>query len=194
MARPREFDPDETLERAMQVFWAKGYEATSLDDLCASTGLGRSSLYAAFGDKQALYLGALEKYEVAALSRIASALASNTTPLEGIAAFVDRIIEDIVAGPGRRGCFIGNCAAELARQDRTLSARVRQSMARVQGAFKDALLQARSAGQLRKNADVDALAAFLMSSIQGLRLVGKANPDRGVLKDIAKVMLRCLDA
>jgi TetR/AcrR family transcriptional repressor of nem operon len=192
MARPREFDFDDTLERAMQTFWAKGYEATSLDDLCASTGLGRSSLYAAFGDKQALYLGALERYEAAALNRIARAMASQATPLEGIAAFVDRLIDDVVAGPGRRGCFIGNCAAELARQDRTTAARVRQSMAHVQDAFRAALLQARSAGQLRKNADIDALAAFLMSGIQGLRLVGKANPDRGVLQDIAKVMLSCL--
>jgi TetR/AcrR family transcriptional repressor of nem operon len=54
MGRPREFDFNDTLERAMQTFWAKGYEATSLDDLCAATGLGRSSLYAAFGDKQSL--------------------------------------------------------------------------------------------------------------------------------------------
>lgn len=194
MARPREFDIDDALERAMLAFWAKGYEATSLDDLCASTGLGRSSLYAAFGGKQALYLGALEHYETAALSRIASALASRASPLEGIAAFVERIVDDIVAGPGRRGCFIGNCAAELARQDRTTATRVRQSMDRVQDAFKSALLQARGAGQLRKNADVDALAAFLMSGIQGLRLVGKANPDREVLQNIARVMLSCLHA
>ena len=176
----------------MQTFWAKGYAATSLDDLCAATGLGRSSLYAAFGGKQALYLGALDRYEAAALRRIAEALASRATPLEGIAAFVERIIDDIVAGPGRRGCFIGNCAAELARQDKTAAARVNQSLARVQNAFKAALIQARSTGQLRKTADVDALSAFFMSGIQGLRLVGKANPDRAVLSSISKVMLGCL--
>ena len=194
MGRPREFDLNDTLERAMQVFWAKGYGATSLDDLCASTGLGRSSLYAAFGDKQGLYLSALERYESAAVGRITTALSNSKSPLDGIVAFIDRIIDDILAGPGRRGCFIGNCAAELARQDRTVAAHVRQSIERVQSTFRDALLQARDAGQLEKNVDIDALAAFLMSGIQGLRLVGKANPDRTVLKNIAKVMLRCLEA
>ena len=193
MGRPREFDLDDTLERAMQVFWAKGYEATSLDDLCTATGLGRSSLYAAFGDKQSLYLNALERYETAAVARITTALSNGKSPLGGITGFIDRIIDDIVAGPGRRGCFIGNCTAELARQDRTVAAHVRQSMARVQSTFRDALVQARDTGQLRRHADVDALAAFLMSGIQGLRLVGKANPDRVILQNIAKVMLRCLE-
>jgi len=177
----------------MQTFWAKGFEATSLDDLCNATGLGRSSLYAAFGDKQGLYLSALERYEAAAVARIASALSSSASPRAGIVAFMDRIIDDIVAGPGRRGCFIGNCAAELARQDRTVATHVRQSIERVQSTFRDALLQARRAGELDRNANVDALAAFLMSGVQGLRLVGKANPDRVLLRNIANVMLRCLD-
>ena len=110
-----------------------------------------------------------------------------------IRVFIDRIIDDIVAGPGRRGCFIGNCAAELARQDRTAAVHVRRSLERVQSTFSNALAQARDAGQLSENADVDALAAFLVSGIQGLRLVGKANPERAALKNIAKVMLRCLE-
>jgi TetR/AcrR family transcriptional repressor of nem operon len=192
MGRPREFDFDDTLERAMQTFWAKGYEATSLDDLCSATGLGRSSLYAAFGDKQSLYLSALERYETAAVGRITASISNSKSPLDGIAAFIDRIIDDIVAGPGRRGCFIGNCAAELARQDRAVASHVRQSMDRLQNTFRKGIAQARDAGQLPKNADVDALAAFLMSGIQGLRLVGKANPDRAILKNIATVMLRCI--
>jgi len=193
MGRPREFDFNDTLELAMQAFWAKGYEATSLDDLCTATGLGRSSLYATFGDKQSLYLSALEHYESAAVVRIAAAISSRKSPLDGISSFINRIIEDIVAGPGRRGCFIGNCAAELARQDHTVASHVRQSMDRIQNTFRNGLAQARDEGQLPKNADVDALAAFLMSAIQGLRLVGKANPDRAVLEDIAKVMLRCIE-
>lgn len=193
MGRPREFDFNNTLELAMQAFWAKGYEATSLDDLCTATGLGRSSLYAAFGDKQSLYLSALAHYECAAITRITAAISNGKSPLDGISRFIDRIIEDIVAGPGRRGCFIGNCAAELARQDRTVASHVRQSMDRIQNTFRNALTQAREMGQLPKDADIDALAAFLMSGIQGLRLVGKANPDRAVLTDIAKVMLRCIE-
>jgi TetR/AcrR family transcriptional repressor of nem operon len=194
MARPREFDPDTALERATQVFWSKGFEATSLDDLCAATGLGRSSLYAAFGDKRELYLRSLDRYEERAAARIADALNRPLPFRETFAAFISRYIDDIVAGPGRRGCFIGNCAAELARNDREAGEHVKRSLQRLEATFRDALLRAQSRGELSVAADVSALARFIMSGLQGLRLVGKANPDRATLDDIAAVMLRCLAA
>lgn len=194
MGRPREFEIDVALDRAMQVFWAKGFEATSLDDLCEATGLGRSSLYAAFDDKQTLYYRALERYEEAAVRRIGAAIASANSIKEGIRDFVQRIVEDILAGPGRRGCFIGNCAAELTRGDRAGAARVRRSLERLGTAFRDVLSKAQATGDIPPAEDIDALARFITAGIQGLRLVGKANPDRAVLEDIAAVMLRCLNA
>jgi TetR/AcrR family transcriptional repressor of nem operon len=193
MARPREFEPDAALERAMRAFWAKGYKATSLDDLCTATGLSRSSLYAAFGGKRALLHRSLARYEEEAVARITAALAKPLPIREAIAGFVSELIDSIVAGPGRAGCFIGNCAAELAGQDRATAARVRQSLARIEGVFADALAHAQLRGEFRSDADVASLARFLVSGIQGLRLVGKANPDRTALTGIAAVMLRCLD-
>jgi len=193
MARPREFDVEAALERVTRVFWTKGFEQTSLDDVCQATGLGRSSLYAAFGDKRELYLSALERYEENAVSRIAEALSGPLPIREALAGFLRGMIDDIVAGPGRRGCFIGNCAAELARLDRGAAARVRRSLQRIEAAFRDALAQAKTRGELARGADVDALARFLTAGIQGLRLVGKANPDRQALEDVAAVMLRCLE-
>ena len=163
MSRPREFDADAALERAMQAFWAKGYKATSLDELCAATGLSRSSLYAAFGGKRALLQRSLDRYQEQGVVRITAALACPGPVRAAIAAFVNDLIDRIVKGPGRRGCFIGNCAAELAR------------------------------GEIKATADVGSLARFLVAGIQGLRLVGKANPDRATLEGIAAVMLRCLD-
>lgn len=192
MARPREFDADIALDRAMQAFWARGYKATSLDDLCTATGLGRSSLYAAFGGKRALLHRALERYEQDALRRIRAALAQPRPVREAIAGFVDGLIERIVAGPGRAGCFIGNCAAELSG-DRATAARVRRSLENIEAAFGEGLARAQAGGELAADADIASLARFLVSGIQGLRLVGKANPDRAALTDIAAVMLRCLD-
>jgi TetR/AcrR family transcriptional regulator, transcriptional repressor for nem operon len=187
MARPREFDADQALERATRVFWTRGFEQTSLDHLCAATGLGRSSLYAAFGDKRALYLKSLARYEQRSVQRIAAAF-EGRTPRRALEAFLAGLIDDIVAGPGRSGCFIGNCAAELARLDRAAAARVRASLERLEGAFRQALEKT-----LPARADAAALARFLTAGIQGLRLVGKANPDRAALEDIASTMLRCLD-
>lgn len=191
MARPREFDPDDALERATRVFWTKGFENASLDDLCQATGLNRSSLYAAFGAKRDLYLSALARYENGSVARIAAAL--EVRPVrDGVKTLLDGLIDSIVAGPGRRGCFIGNCAAEMARLDRGAAARVRKSLERIEATFRDGLQRARSRGELPRNADITALARFLIAGIQGLRLVGKVNPDRAALEQVAAVMLKCL--
>lgn len=191
MARPRKFETEAVLKRAMQAFWARGYKAASFDDLCTATGLSRSSLYAAFGGKRELLYRALELYEKEALTRIRTALSQPLPVREAIAGFVEGLIERIVDGPGRAGCFIGNCAAELAG-DRETAARIRRSLANIEAAFREGLARAQTNGEIAADADVDSLARFLVSGIQGLRLVGKANPDRAVLGDIAAVMLRCL--
>lgn len=191
MARPREFDIDTALDRAMHVFWTKGYEATSLDDLCEATELSRSSLYGTFGGKRDLLLRSLDRYVERGTARIAAVLA--VPPIrKALATLAREFIDQIVAGPGRSGCFIGNCAAELARRDKAAMARVRRSLARTEIVFREALVQAKARGELTPDADVKALARFLTSSFQGLRLVGKVIPNRAVLGDIALVMSRCL--
>jgi TetR/AcrR family transcriptional repressor of nem operon len=192
MARPREFDTEEALLRAMRVFWAQGYEATSVDDLCDATGLNRSSLYSTFGDKRALYLQALDRYESDGMTRIAATLAQ--PPIKkAFESFIGRLIDDIVAGPGRRGCFIGNCAVELTRLDRGVAARVGKSLRHIEATFCEAIEAAKTRGELPADRDVVEIARFLTAGIQGLRLVGKANPDRTTLEDVARLMLRCLD-
>jgi TetR/AcrR family transcriptional repressor of nem operon len=193
MARQREFDADAALDRAMEAFWSKGYEATSLDDLCEVTGLSRSSLYAAFGSKRNLLLRSVERY-VAQRNPLLTAVLAQPGPVrDAFAALASQFIDQIVAGPGRRGCFLGNCAAELPRTDRTALARVKQGLAATEATFRQALARARARGELAANADLDGLARFLTAAFQGLRLVGKVNPDRAALEDIARTMLQCLE-
>jgi TetR/AcrR family transcriptional repressor of nem operon len=194
MPRPREFDPDAALENAMQAFWAKGYEATSLDDLCAATGLARSSLYATFGDKHALLLAAIDRYTEIRIAAFLGERFGEPRPIrKAFAAFIDELIGRIVSGSGRRGCFLGNCAAELARDDREAQARVRRGLTHIEGTFKVALDAAKARGELPSKTDTAALARFFMCVIQGLRLVGKANPDRKTLDDIKRVALAVFD-
>ena len=177
----------------MEVFWTKGYEATSLDNLCDATGLSRSSLYATFGGKRDLLLQSVDRYVERRTPSIAAVLARPLPVRDAFAALLREFIDQIVAGAGRRGCFLGNCAAELPRGDRAALAHVRHGLGRTEATFRDALARAKSLGELSSNADVDALARFLTAAFQGLRLVGKVNPDRAVLEDIAKTILRCLD-
>ena len=192
MARPREFDAEAALDRALDVFWFKGYESTSLDDLCEATKLSRSSLYSTFGSKRNLLLQSVDRYVERRTPNIAAALARPLPIRDAVAALLDEFIDQIEAGPGRRGCFLGNCAAELPRHDRGALTRVRQGLARTEATFHEALMRAQQQGELKPDADVQALARFLTASFQGLRLVGKANPDRAVLEDIARTILRCL--
>jgi len=189
MARPREFDTDTALQRALEVFWAKGYRATSLDDLCAATGLSRSSLYGTFRSKRALYLTSLERYSRDGTTHIAARLQEGpaTVAIEG---FVRELIDEIVAGSGRRGCFIGNCAAELPSGDRAAAGRVRDGLKSIERTFEQALHVALQQKLLPADTDIPGLARFLTTGIQGLRLMGKANPDRAALEDVARWMFR----
>src|SRR5262245_58277203 len=152
MARPREFDPDAVLDQAMHVFWAKGYEATSLSDLCDATELNRSSLYASFGDKRALFLETINRYGDSAVARVSAALSRPMPIREVLAAFYANMIDGIVAGPGRNGCFLGNCAAEVVRHDRAAATIVRRNMDRLEAVFRDAFTHARARGELSPSA------------------------------------------
>jgi TetR/AcrR family transcriptional repressor of nem operon len=193
MARPREFDSDVALERVMQAFWARGYRATSLDALCTATGLSRSSLYAAYGGKRELLLRSIDRYEQQATARIRAALARPVPVRQAIRDFVRELIDRIVNGPGRAGCFIGNCAGELAHRDRSAANRVRRSMQNIESLFADALRAGQQRGELAPGVDTAATARFLVAGIQGLRLVGKANADREALESIADTLMKCLD-
>ena len=192
MPRPREFETDAAIEQAMQLFWAKGFDATSLDDLCDATGLGRSSLYAAFGDKRALLLKALDRYVERGAARISRAVGHGPIR-EGLTELLRLHVNEIAAGPGRRGCFVGNCTVELARRDPEVQARVRAGLERNESILRAALLRARADGELSEAVDAEAVAKFLISSLQGLRVVGKSNSDRASLEAIAKVVLKCVE-
>ncbi len=192
MARPREFDASAALDRAMDVFWTRGYETTSLDDLCAATGLSWSSFYATFESKHSLLLLAVDRYAELRAPTFAAALAAPGGIHDAIAGLLHELIDQIVSGAGRRGCFLGNCAAELPRGDRAALARVRQGLLKIELVFLAALERAEAAGELPRGTEVGSLARFLTAGFQGLRLIGKVNPDRVVLESIAAGMLRSL--
>ena len=192
MVRPREFEADAVLDSVMRIFWAQGYAATSLDNLCTATGLNRSSLYASFGDKHSLLLLSLERYIEFAPARITTTLAQAIPIRQAMAQVLTSFVDGIVAGPGRTGCFVGNCAVELGHNDKRALRLVREGMQKTEFALLEAFTRAQIHGELKRDVDVAALARFFMSSMQGLHTVGKVNPDRKVLEDITATMLQVL--
>jgi TetR/AcrR family transcriptional repressor of nem operon len=193
MARPRNFEPDAAIDRALDMFWSKGYETTSLDDLCAATGLSRSSFYATFGSKKNMLLQTVTRYSERRTPHLTVVLTQDMPVREAFAQLARQFIDQIVSGSGRRGCFLGNCAAELPRSDRAALAKVRDGLAATEAAFHDALVRGQARGELPPDADPTALARYLTAAFQGLRLVGKVNSDRQALTDIADTMLQCLN-
>jgi TetR/AcrR family transcriptional repressor of nem operon len=194
MARPREFDREAALDRAMAAFWSKGYEATSIEDLVARMGIQRGSLYGTFGAKRTLFLSALERYQQVVARGLFDALEAPGSGLEAIRRFFRLRVEGALDRRRPPGCLVTNSAVELSRRDRGAAARVGGSLVKMEAAFRRALERARAAGELSPGSDVRALARFLTSSAQGLSVMAKAFPDRAMLEDVVSVVLAALES
>jgi TetR/AcrR family transcriptional repressor of nem operon len=193
MARPKEFDRDIVLDRAMQVFWSRGYEATSIQHLVARMGIQRGSLYDTFGDKRRLFYAAIDRYDQRVTARLLAMLDGPGSGRDAIRGFF-RLKVDLSVEPGRpRGCLVTNSTAELASRDRGTAARVGAVLAKIEAAFHRAVIRAQQAGEIDPARDPRALARFLTSSAQGLSVMAKTSPDRAVLEDIVTVTLAALE-
>jgi TetR/AcrR family transcriptional repressor of nem operon len=193
MARTKEFDPDEVLERALDLFWRKGYEATSMADLVEHLGIGRASMYATFGTKRELYLKALERY-VATRGPVAIRELSQPGPvLPAVRNLVRRYAAEAGGDEGRRGCMVANAAVELVPHDRAVARRVEANWDTLEAALRSALTRAQAQGELGEAKDPAALASFLLVILQGIRVVGKAEPLPSRLHDAAEQTLALLE-
>lgn len=193
MARPKEFDPDVALQKAMDLFWERGYEATSMAQLTETLGIGRASLYATFGDKQQLYLKALQRW---VQSRDPSAIELLSRPGPALAAvrtLVDAYVQESIEDELRRGCMVVNSATELCPHDRSVSRLVVQNWEAIEMALTSALTRAQAQGELPPGKDPRALARFLFVFLQGVRVIAKGDPDPGRLRDAAAQALATIE-
>lgn len=193
MARSKEFDPDAALQAALELFWERGYEATSMADLVEHLGVARASLYATFGNKHDLYLTALKRYVETRAPDPIELLSQPGPALPAVRALVELYAEESIADERRRGCLIVNAAAELMPQDTAVTRFVEAKWAALEAALTSALIRARAQGELGPDADPAALARFLLVVLQGLRITAKGSPDPGRLRDAAAQALRLLD-
>lgn len=189
MARPREFDRDDVLDRAIEVFWTRGYDRTSVQDLVDSMGIQRGSLYAAFGGKKQLFLDALDRYEKRFLDRMVDTLSQDLPVKERIARIFRDVVLDCACDGGRRGCFITNTAVSLADGDEETALRVRANLKRVEDAFEQALSD-RVTDTVH---GARAMARFLTNSLQGLRVLSRCCVDVDMIRDSVDVTLSVLD-
>ena len=192
MARPKAFDPDAALDAALEAFWERGYEKTSLDDLIDATGVGRQSLYDTFGDKRAIYLRALERYREMTQAGLRNTLAGGASIRDGVRAVLFGIVDEPKARH-ERGCLLLSANLERDLADQQIAALVKRNQAEVEAIFASALADARRRGDLDEAKDPAALARFLVVTVQGMRATARARSDRQALGQVARVALAVLD-
>lgn len=176
--RPRTFDVETAVERAMGVFWSNGYHATALPDLLRATRLSRGSLYAAFGDKHALFLRALDRYIADALIRMDRELDPDRDPVDGLRAYLAGYVARTSGANGRRGCLLVATTMELAGQDAEVARRIAGFFKAMEARVGDALSRAKVAGQLADGVEPSSAARIFVCFVEGMRVVGKAAPTR----------------
>lgn len=192
--RPREFNADQAIERAMQTFWTKGYQGTSLPDLMGATKLSRGSLYAAFGDKHGLFLLALDLYISQALERLDEELASGRNTLEGLKECMDGYVARTDGAAGQRGCLVVATAMELAAWDQETSQRIALFFGAMEARLIKALTRAQEEGSLAKNVDPIATAHMLVCFLEGLRVVRKIEVEPQKARAAVQMLISCLVA
>jgi len=173
MARPREFDENEVLDRATEAFWAHGYAATSVSHLMEATGLAKGSLYKGFGDKRSLFLRVLDRYMRAGRSHVRQELRSGARASQALEGFLRSLIESATGEGLRKGCFVVNCAIELGPHDAEVRRMLVEHGAKIEAIFTELLLAGIEQGDFREDLDPESGARYLGLFIDGLQVRGK---------------------
>jgi TetR/AcrR family transcriptional repressor of nem operon len=191
MARPKTFDDDAVLDRALQLFRQRGYEGTSMADLEAHLRLGRQSLYNTFGDKQALYLKALERYQRQTSDTLRSVLDAPDAGLDALRRWLAMHTASLTAPGERAGCFVVNSVVERP-QDTATVARCTGAREQLLNLVRATLVRARARGEIAAGHNVDALAQLILSHAYGLAVLARAGASVSELRAASEVLVSAL--
>ncbi|MBC3982258.1 TetR/AcrR family transcriptional regulator [Streptomyces sp. AC536] len=196
MARPRTFDEERALDAAVWAFWVKGYEATSTQDLCSATGLGRSSIYNTFSSKHELFTRALARYmDVMTAGQVAVLEQAERPVMERLRALFDVVIDGEFERrvEGRSvGCLTVNTTVEIAGRDPEVAALLARDLERRLASFRGVIEAGQRAGEISTARDADSLARFINAVIGGMRVSAQGGADRAVLESVADTALVAL--
>jgi TetR/AcrR family transcriptional repressor of nem operon len=188
MARTKEFDPEQALAKAMELFWRLGYEDTSLEALMEEMGLAKQSLYDTFGDKRSLYLKALAYYRDQTNGAMQRMLGETRSVKDGFAKLLYGLVSETRA-QHERGCLLLSANLQRDTRDAEIAEFLRDNQARVEAIFVQALRRAQKQGELPRNQDPTAIASFFVANIQGMRAMARLKSDRAALKQVARITL-----
>ncbi|MBJ8054955.1 TetR/AcrR family transcriptional regulator [Bacillus cereus] len=192
MARLREFDEEKALDAAMQLFWEKGYAATSLSDLTAKMEIQRPSLYAAFGDKEGLFEAALRRYTNLHATSIRTKLQKEQSVKESIRMFFENMVEEEYKRESNKGCFCINTMVEIAPHNEKFEVLTREHQMYLSVIFQELIAKGIQSGELQSDVNAKALAQTLVTSLIGLTVLMKSRPERSVIDNSVCIILSLL--
>lgn len=192
MARTPAFDRNEVVDKALDVFWRQGYGQTSVCDLVDATGLQPGSLYAAFGNKKGVFLEVLDTYNRAFVDRIRALGRDGRPALDGIRDLLAGIVEATVSGQGQQGCLAVNALLELAAHEPDVARRLSEHNERVRGSFAAVIARAQDLGEIAPGRSPEALSAFLVNNLWGMRVTCRGCTDRATLDAVVDGILDAL--
>jgi TetR/AcrR family transcriptional repressor of nem operon len=190
MARPRSFDPDEALDHARDVFWRKGFQGTSLDDVTAATGLAKPSLYAAFGDKNALFLKVLDRYHQRIVANAERILGEGPSARDAIERWLTGFVPFCSGVRGSRGCLSVNTAADGAADQKEVRNRIEAFNRKLEQLLSKRLRADRA--QFSDGFDPDSTAHTIMAIYLGLMVMAKDAPDAASVRATLNQAMRLL--
>jgi len=193
MPKTKQFDEVTVLEKARNVFWEKGYNGTSMDELVKATGLSRSSIYDSFGDKHGLYTKTLLHYQQTQQQAMLQCMPAGLPARKKVQWFFQNSINDSICDKQRKGCYMLNSTTELANLDSSVNELAISSMEAMENLFYNWVKDGQSDGSIAKKFTARALARNLYSSFNGLKVVGQTKPEKAILDDIVRVALSVLD-
>lgn len=188
----KQFDKQAALSRALDVFWANGFVATSMQDLVDCTGVNRGSLYATYGDKRALFLAALQSYDDAR-RRMLCEFEARHKPRDAIRHVFQAFTNEVSENGGNRGCFLTNTALELAAHDAEIRQIVASAQEDVEGYFARLIRKGKAGGEIPEHVKVAEAARGLLASLLGLLVLIRSRPERALLRTIVDDAMKRLD-
>ncbi len=192
MARPREFEPEEALEKAMLQFWASGYHDTSIRDLTARTGVNQYGLYGTFHSKHGLYMAALDRYRNTVTRDVLSALRAPGSVVEAVRSAYAVLIDRMRTADGPVGCLMANAAIEVAPEDAEIADKVGEHMSLLRNAFGSRLAEGVRDGTIPADCDLKALSEFLATTAYSLGFLLRAGCDDAYLRRHVDMALRTM--
>lgn len=192
MARTKAFDETEVLDKALNIFWRKGYYGTSMQDLVDGLGISRSSLYDTYADKRDLFLAALKKYREERAAFMTELVNQSPSVIKALQTLFKGLIDSSLADPSNKGCFMTNTAVEIAPHDPEIAQIVAGNMQDIEDVFYKAIRKGQQTGEITTKHSARTLARFLFNAISGLRVTGKSCADKKLYEDVVAVALSVL--